>query len=289
MELNSIVAASPFYQTISSRFAMWQVTHNELSQQPISYQGVHSLLFVVKGSACIQVGSQSITLPSACFIDLLGREKVTLMQVSDDALCYHLLYSEEIIDEIFKSKPPFPLSYIMDNLNKPVPLTAPQSVVTIQKRLELIHEITSNSTHLFIAQQLLSSMTLLYLDIANIYITQQREAELLIESDRKRALFIQFAKLSSQQGAQKHTVAYYASQLCITPQYLARIVKETTQMTVCQFLQKEIICQSIRLLTESSNTILQISEILHFADHSTFTKYFKRHTGFTPTQYRNRK
>lgn len=106
------------------------------------------------------------------------------------------------------------------------------------------------------------------------------------DSDRRKELFVRFARLSSRLVSDNHGVAYYAQQLCISPQYLARIVKEFTQMTVYQFLQKNTIGEAIRLLRDTNKTILQISEQLNFADQSTFTKYFKRYTGLSPSQYR---
>lgn len=288
MDIKQFIQRYPFYKFVNRRFAMCKLSDMSIKKQAIVFSELHSLLFVLKGSAEIRIGERPMTLNCECFIDLIGREPVTILKTSEDALCYHLIFSESLIDELFKNKPPFPLSYIMEHQCKPIPLLEIQFVPVILNRLELLDELVSDKEHLFCDERIISGMMLLYLDMANIYILQESGQPLPSDSDRKRELFIRFAKLSSKDVTDNHTVAYYAEQLCITPQYLARIVKEFTQMTVHQLLQKNITGECIKLLCDTNKTVLQISEELHFADQSTFTKYFKRSTGYSPSEYRQK-
>ena len=69
------------------------------------------------------------------------------------------------------------------------------------------------------------------MDIANEHIRQESESGKLAETGRKNILFKQFIRLLLVHIREEHTVGWYASQLCVTPQYLNRAVKGASQRT----------------------------------------------------------
>lgn len=85
---------------------------------------------------------------------------------------------------------------------------------------------------------------------------------------------------------EQHSVAWYASQLCVTPQYLNRAVKSTSQKTVSDHICTTLIGTIAEELENTENPISQIALDFHFPDLATLTKFFKRQTGMTPTEYR---
>lgn len=74
----------------------------------------------------------------------------------------------------------------------------------------------------------------------------------------------------------------------LNPHYLSQRFKKETGMTVMNYIQKERIEEAKRLLDHSKDSISQIGDRLTFYDQSHFVKAFKKHTGLTPGQYRNR-
>ncbi len=82
-------------------------------------------------------------------------------------------------------------------------------------------------------------------------------------------------------------VIFYADKLCITPKYLSCIVKQVTGKSANDWINRFVIREAKAILrTEKQKTIQKISEELGFPDQATFSKYFKKHTGTTPTDYR---
>lgn len=287
MNIRQITHRYPFYKHVNEKFAMWKVSGLLLNKQAVDYSEAHSLIFVLHGTVKIRIGARPLLhLDSQCFIDLIGIEDVAIVSASDDSLCFNLIFSESIIDELFQNDPPFPLSYIMENQNKPIKLSSDKYGSRLLRRLRLLDEVVSDKSHLFFDERLLNALMLLYLDMADIYIMQQRDNLMPNDSDRKKELFVRFARLCSKNVTRNHSVAFYASTLCITPQYLARIVREFTHFTVYRFIQKCLIGECLKLLKDTDKTVLQISEELNFSDQATFTKYFKRSTGMSPTEYR---
>ena len=83
------------------------------------------------------------------------------------------------------------------------------------------------------------------------------------------------------------TVEKIAKSLNVSVAYLARIFKETEQITLKQYIQKERIKRAKSLLRYSEDSIQAISQYLGFSSQSHFTELFKRTTGMTPLTYRN--
>lgn len=74
--------------------------------------------------------------------------------------------------------------------------------------------------------------------------------------------------------------------LCISPKHLIKIVKETTGQHPCHFFVEKILDKARYLLVNTGHPISDIAIRLTY-DPSNFTKFFKRHVGITPTQYRH--
>lgn len=78
----------------------------------------------------------------------------------------------------------------------------------------------------------------------------------------------------------------YAKKQGIHENYLSNIVKEKTGKTVSHWISEKTILISKRLLENFSFSIKEISYRLGFPYISYFTIFFKKHTGFTPTEFR---
>ena len=84
------------------------------------------------------------------------------------------------------------------------------------------------------------------------------------------------------------TLAQLAQALGRDKHYLAHLYRDETGRTIHQYL---LLCQINEFKSEllwTDHTITQISTQLGFSSPSTATRVFKRETGLTPRQYRQR-
>ena len=130
------------------------------------------------------------------------------------------------------------------------------------------------------------ALRMFMMDIANEHIRQENENGELPSVGRKNVLFKQFIRLLLARVRHQHTVGWYASQLCVTPQYLNRVVKSTSQKTAYEHICTTLVGALIDQLENTEEPVSQIAEAFHFPDLATMTKFFKRQTGKTPTEYR---
>ena len=98
----------------------------------------------------------------------------------------------------------------------------------------------------------------------------------------------QFKQTVSEEYTSHHDVEYYADRLCITPNYLNKIIRHTLGATAKNYIHNKVREEAERLLQYTTVTITEISEWLNFDSASYFTRFFKKNTGLTPLQYRER-
>lgn len=106
------------------------------------------------------------------------------------------------------------------------------------------------------------------------------------ESPRMREMFNRFMMLVERDYKLSRDVAYYASQMNITPKYLTLIVRQMTHETPKHIIDHYTMLQLKLQLTASRQSVKEIAWEYHFNDVSFFCRYFKRHTGLTPMEIR---
>ena len=81
-------------------------------------------------------------------------------------------------------------------------------------------------------------------------------------------------------------VKHYADILCITPNYLNKIITQHLGMSTKQYILNRAINEAKSLLIYTSLSITEISEKLHFNTTSYFVRLFRKSVGYTPSQFR---
>jgi len=96
-----------------------------------------------------------------------------------------------------------------------------------------------------------------------------------------------FIMLMIMHCKEQHEVSFYAKELCITPGHLSRVLNAFSGKSAMKWISDALISEAKILLRKPDINIQQISEELHFGEQSSFSKFFKKHTGVTPVEYRN--
>lgn len=95
-----------------------------------------------------------------------------------------------------------------------------------------------------------------------------------------------FTALVKKEYAFHHDVEYYAGQLCITPNYLNKITRQSLGVTAKQYISQHLLEEAKHLLAYTDLSITEIAAELHFNTASYFVRLFRKHIGITPLQYR---
>lgn len=95
-----------------------------------------------------------------------------------------------------------------------------------------------------------------------------------------------FVRLVQSEYMSQRDVRYYADKLCITANYLNKIVHRSLGTTTKLYILNKVVQEAKRLLRYTPLSIAEIADTLHFDTASYFVRFFRKYTGITPTQYR---
>ena len=99
-------------------------------------------------------------------------------------------------------------------------------------------------------------------------------------------IFIDFNKLLRTHFREHHDISFYADNLKISSRYLALVTKQIAHTTVSTYINRLLMLEACWLLKNTDYSIQNISDILHFSDQASFSKFFKRLNGSNPLSYR---
>ena len=82
------------------------------------------------------------------------------------------------------------------------------------------------------------------------------------------------------------TVAWFADKCCLSTGYFGSLVKTETGSAAKDIIAGHLLARAQQLLNDDTLTIATISECLGFDYPQHFVRFFKAHTGKTPSEYR---
>lgn len=132
---------------------------------------------------------------------------------------------------------------------------------------------------------LLTSFTYVTLDVwtRQLASAQNEESQ---ASVRVNQVFERFIELVTEFHTQERGMAFYADKLCLTPKYLSKLVKLSSGRSAPDWIDSFVILEAKNMLKYSDKPIKEIVYLLNFPNQSVFYKFFKAHTGMTPSEYR---
>jgi len=150
---------------------------------------------------------------------------------------------------------------------------------------KLIHYINVEAKRNDIDEELYRiSLNLFLYELKLIY--AKYSSDTVLSFTRKENLVIQFLTVLSIHYKKQHHAKFYAGALFITSKYLNKVVKEVTGSSVKALIIEAIISEAKILLEDTQNTFAEIAEEMEFASVSVFSIFFKKHTSYSPSEYR---
>jgi AraC family transcriptional activator of pobA len=103
---------------------------------------------------------------------------------------------------------------------------------------------------------------------------------------RKSAQIEKFRNMVDENFKKHLSITDYASQLGITPGQLSRLCREVLGVSSLDIVNARIIHEAQRVLVYTGNSIKQMAYALGFADETYFCRFFRKHTGLSPREFR---
>lgn len=97
--------------------------------------------------------------------------------------------------------------------------------------------------------------------------------------------FRQFQQRVRQTGTTRN-VSQFADDLAISPVHLNRICQTIAGKSASQLIQEHILDEARKYLTYTTYSVSEIAYLLHFEYPNYFARFFRKHTGLSPTEFR---
>lgn len=248
-------------------------------------------IIVKKGSLDLRLNGEFFRHMTAGTLIFCTRSTtVEFVNVSDDFEGCHLWVCRKFMSDLLIQKKPFPHSFFSKiNDYHLFELTAQNTALLCERTYNIEKDILRVG-HVFHREILLSDFTLLLMDMGDIFTRDEKNDESTkdLAAGRKDAVVMQFMDLLDEFGGKKREVSFYADKLCITPQYLARLIKTKTGYTVYEHISRRIMIHAKLIMRTNDISIQEVAERLEFADQASFGKFFKKYAGVSPVSYKNR-
>lgn len=236
---------------------------------------VTTLILLDKGESRAIVEGKEYHLKAPCLAIVMPNQTYCLLEASEELNLRAIIMSNRFTANLMSS-----------SLNRMVQknpiLEISSDIISFNTYYKvLLHAVKSpiKSYRFETAQHL--TMSMLYFYIRNL---------VKIENDKKRkeVIFDNFCEELRKYFSINRTIPFYSGRLGVSPKYLNDIVKEKTQITANDYIDKVTVTECKALLSSTEMSIQRISMLMNFSSYSGFGKFFKRMTGMSPTEYRER-
>lgn len=280
----SKIDKDPEFDYIDNDFAIF----SEISEVPIFDYPTRIDLCVfaipLTGHARVGINLKDYYLKRNDLAIIMPDQIVQFQEKSDDFSGIFFILSKEFIDEIAvnleKVLPIF--FYIKDH-----PSTAlyDQEVASIMKYHSFLREKVKDKENVYRKEITKNLLRALVFEIYNIF--EEHLPPKRFQS-RKEELFESFLMSVSKNFQKERSVTFYAESLYLTPKHLSRVIKEISGRSAGEWIEEQVILEAKARLKSSLLTVQEIADQLGFPNQSFFGKYFKQHTGMSPSEYRKK-
>ena len=162
-----------------------------------------------------------------------------------------------------------------------------QAVEMLAARTELLRKAERPRSVRLLHTLVQALLQALCLEVLEIYFNCTTIEEL--PQNREEKIFNRFLMSVFRNCNEERSVTFYTREQHLSPNYLSTIVKNQSGRTAIQWIETFTLLQAQHYLLQTRLSIKEIAYQLHFPDQSVFGRYFKKHCGVSPTDYRNRK
>ncbi len=250
------------------------------------------LIYCISGAFSICTNDQTIPVRAGnLYINYPGQ----IMHVDKDKIETPLSVSTIVIDLDFirnKNIDILPIANKLINLKNSQKIMLPKNSMTEMRTLiQAVSEEINNNDHDDESDSILRGLvSTLFFKIGRAVDKSQKETQSEEKvQDKTTSYFKEFIVHLSKHYKEQRTVGFYAEKMSLSPKYFTTVIKRASGHTVAEWIDHYVILEAKNLLKFSTMNVQEIAYSLNFPNQSFFGKYFKQHTGMSPSQYKKSK
>ncbi len=251
--------------------------------EPLRFRNL-VLVFCESGELTFELNYTSYTLKENGFLIITPLDILTFETATADYLSAVLVLPSEAFSPIFKDINILNFKYI-----KHTPVVNLQGeYLTLYKQilstLWHIKELVAEEEFDKIASLQISSLAVVQQDYYNKYIAKRDNGFEYVP--RKKELFRNFINRLVESHQVSREVLFYANELGVSSGYLNEVCNEVSGHSAKAIIDSAVTARLKYELSYTTKSIQELSDEYNFPSQSYFTRYYKRMTGLTPSEFR---
>lgn len=254
-----------------------------LSEYPYRSEG-YIIGICTRGTAKVEVNLQVYDARPDAVLLATPFHTLRIFNSSEDFLCRFVVFSKAFLTEHNINSHFIETFSFFKTSSTPVIYLEQENGKVLGEMFSIIQQKLRREEHRFREEICRSILVALLYEIAAFY--EQQHVIIKKKQTRKQELNMLFQNLVFHQYKKHRNVQYYADELCVSSKHLTESIKEVTGKTAGDWIDDAVVLEAKVLLRNYEISIAQVAEEINFPDQSSFGKYFKKHTGFSPSEYR---
>ncbi|MDR0795437.1 MAG: helix-turn-helix domain-containing protein [Tannerella sp.] len=246
----------------------------------------HAIILCKYGELSISVNYTTYRLNKGSALRLSNFHTVDNIRVNNNCEATVIVFSQNftmsmpVIKKMIKNHKSSPEIYLKLGNDEMRTLT------DFLQRIKNYLKRTDHAFHSYIVKNEASNFCM---EFANITLQRANTPNKRTDKEcRRDEIFRDFMQLLMNNFKEQHEVAYYANELHTTPGNLSQYVISVSGKSPIQHIGNMLVAEAKTLLRKPNATIKQVADELYFGNQSSFGKFFKKHTGMTPVEYKNK-
>jgi AraC family transcriptional activator of pobA len=254
-----------------------------LSEYPYRSDG-YIIGICTRGTAQVEVNLQVYEAKADAMLLATPFHVLRIYQSSPDFLCRFIVFSKAfLIENNVNSHFLESFSYFK-NASLPVIYQDHEDAKMLLEIFVLLEQKLDRLGHPYRMEISRSMLITLLYEVGSIY--EKQHVMVKGKQNRKQELNVLFQELVFHHYKEHRNVQYYADALFVSPKHLTETIKDVTGRTAGEWIDDAVVLEAKVLLRNQEVSVAQIAADIHFPDQSSFGKYFKKQTGFSPSEYR---
>ncbi|NOT73511.1 MAG: AraC family transcriptional regulator [Cyclobacteriaceae bacterium] len=237
---------------------------------PPHRQTNNSIILVTKGSLVSSSGFDNFKIDQNSMIVVPAGQITSLLSMSSNIEGYYLHFGTNYLSQTNLD--------FSDWLTRPVIRFKKDEVkhlTTLLHRMQRLNERGVNT-----------AILKLYLKTFLAEMKQSIDFQMRMNLPAHERITIDFKKLLNYNIRNHQSAGFYAEKLHITTNHLNKSVKATLRRSASSLIDETLVVEAKIVMQESRASISEVAFELGFHDPSYFGRFFKKHTGFVPNEYR---
>lgn len=242
------------------------------------------VLFCRRGWLDVVIDLRSYRISANTRFFLFPGTVFTVSMCSDDNEVFCFGASSAFCREIFMRMDP---SFFRLIKNEPCRFLDIRELATMHIFIDSVTMIFSDRENKYRLQIAKNCVQSFFLDVYDKVRNRIRETPLR-PVGRKDDTFHRFMVLVRRFCVSHRQVEFYAEKLCISAKYLSDISRGEVGVSAKQVIDNFVVLEIKSLLLRTGVSMQDIADRLGFPDQSYLGRYFKRHEGMSPREFRRR-